>query len=165
MTEWIAKKWNRIKVLTTFLLNRKCFKLSFIEDWEEKEAKRIIENQLGFEVPHVPGYHVAVKIYVREEEISTFIDEFGNKKSFVLPASVTVNDKFRSYVGLVIARGNQTYKGWRFKGSGPWCRVGDWIVFPRNEGIQYNYRGIPIAEFPDDKVYGIIQDPTYVTRD
>jgi hypothetical protein len=47
----------------------------------------------------------------------------------------------------------------------PWCKIGDWVVIPRNEGTQINYRGIPMQIIPDDRPLAIIPDPTYVTRD
>jgi hypothetical protein len=148
-------------------------KLSFIEDNEIEEAKSFIDKHLGFPAPRVAGYHLAVKIYVRPNEMGIIKDENGNPilgedgkpKRFYIPEVVTANDKWRSCVGLVLSMGPEAYKGDRYKESGAWCRIGDWIAFPRNEGTQINYRGIPMQIIPDDRVLLIAEDPEHVKRD
>jgi co-chaperonin GroES (HSP10) len=141
-------------------------KFSFIEDHEEQEAKEFIEKHLGFPAPRMAGYHMAVKIYVRPEDIHTFVDEnTGETKSIYLPHTVTAHDKYRSCTALIVSMGPEAYKHERFKESGPWCKVGDWVVIPRNEGTQVNYRGVPMQFIPDDRVLAIVEDPTHVTRD
>ena len=154
--------------------------LSFIEPHEEEAAKEYIKEHLvsasgldDFEPPRPAGYHMAVKLYIRSEDVHGLKDDAGNaiigadgKPMFIaLPASVTTNDKWRTCVALVVAQGPEAYQGDRFKRSGPWCKVGDWVVLPRNEGTQINYRGIPMQIIPDDRVLAIVEDPTYVTRD
>jgi co-chaperonin GroES (HSP10) len=147
--------------------------LSFIQSNEEQEAKDFIEKHLGFPPPRMAGYHMAVKIYIREEDVHQVKDEEGKpvigsngKPIYIaLPDSTRVNDKFRNCTALVVSMGPEAYKGERFKESGPWCKVGDWVVIPRNEGVQVNYRGIPMQFIPDDRVLAIVEDPTYVTRD
>ena len=148
-------------------------KLSFIEASEEPEAKEFIEKQLGFPAPRPAGYHLYVKLYIREEDVHTIKDKDGNaildsngKPMYIaLPETSTRNDKYRSCTALVISTGPEAHKGERFKESGPWCRVGDWAVIPRHEGIQVNYRGIPMMLIPDDRILSVIEDPSYVTRD
>jgi hypothetical protein len=161
------------------------FKLSFIEDYEVEKAKKLIEEHLGFEAPRVTGPFMAVKIYVRSNELKSFIDPVTKeKKTFVLPDSSRVNDKFTNCVALVLSQGPECYKGKRFeenwairflriffnrwmpaKTKMPWSRVGDWVVIPRHEGIQVNYRGIPMQYIYDDRVMGIVEDPEHVKRD
>lgn len=147
--------------------------LSFIDPQEEQEAKSIIAKHLGFEPPRMAGYHMAVKIYIRAEDVHVMTDETGEPiigddgkaKYIALPDMVTAHDKFRNCTALVVSMGPDCYTGDRFKDSGPWCKVGDWVVIPRNEGTQVNYRGIPMQFIPDDRVLAIVEDPSYVTRD
>lgn len=162
------------------------FKTSYVEDHEVEEAKKIIEESLGFEVPRVCGYHMVVKIFVRPEDVHEFTDEKGNKKSIYLPESATAQDKFRSCVALVLNQGPECYTGKRFQENPvirffrktglfkswlgpirkrPWCKVGDWVVIARNAGPQVNYRGMPVTYLPDDQIFGVVPDPTFVTRD
>src|SRR5579859_5957784 len=144
---------------------------SYIEPHEEQEAIRIIEEKLGFPRPRVTGYFIAVKIFLADEKIITKKNSVGkdiqiavpdgynpetekvyvNKSdgTIVLPEHVVEERKFRNCSGLILAMGPLAYKGKKFEGSGPWCKVGDWVMFPRNEGHQINYRGIPMQIIPD----------------
>jgi hypothetical protein len=156
---------------------------SYIEKHEEQTAKDFIEEQLGFEAPRVCGYHMTVKLYIRPDEYEVVTDE-GGKKRIVLPSIVTAMDKYKSCTALVLSQGPECYKGKRFEEPWykkllriffepimkpcikvPWCKPGDWIVFPRNEGTQVIYRGVPIQYIPDHVVLGVISDPTWVVRD
>ena len=228
--------------------------LSYILEKEEKEATDFIKEHLGFNPPRMTGYHMAVKIYIRSEEIKEITTEDGETKSIYLPDMVTSQDKWRNCTALVVSQGPECYRTGRFEAKKgfmdcstfleaqrtsefiskssfcpefykdkpvellaalqlglelgytpfesiyrikikedgsivlvdendvdikmknvigffdksrikPWCKVGDWIVIPRNEGTQVNYRGIPMQFIPDDRVLAIIEDPTHVTRD
>ncbi len=131
---------------------------------EEDEAKEAIEKYLGFPPPRMAGYHLAVKLFIRSEDIRQFTDETGNKMLIEVPDEVGVNDRYRSCTALVVSMGPDAYKGKRFEGSGPWCKVGDWVVIPRNEGTQIQYRGYTMHFIPDDRVLAIVEDPTYVVK-
>ena len=43
--------------------------LSFIEPEERSQARRLIEDSLGFSWPALKGREIAVKLWVREEDI------------------------------------------------------------------------------------------------
>lgn len=141
------------------------FRTSFIEDHEVEEAAKLIEEHLGFPRPRPCGYHMAVKIYVRPEDMYKVKGEDGVERTLYVPQVATANDKFRSCVGLVLAQGSQCYNKVKERGEEPWCKVGDWVVFARNAGPQVNYRGIPISYIPDDQIFDVVADPTWVTRD
>lgn len=161
---------------------------SFITSNEEKLAKELVAShleELGFPrgTPCPPGVRLAVKVYVRPEEISVFTDENGERKAIYLPKSVSTSDRYKSWVGLVIAMGPDCYKGHLFeepwlvrfariffdrwmpkRTKYPYCKVGDWVVFPRNEGTQIDYLGTPIQYILDSVVMDVVQDPRHVTR-
>ena len=139
--------------------------LSYIEPFEEEEAKRFIDEKLGFDPPRPCGHQLYIKIYVRDEEIKTIKDNEGIERKLYIPATASTSDRFRSCVGLVIAQGPDCYKDSIFRSPDPWCRIGDWVIFPRHEGMQIVYRGIPMMVLPDNKIAGIVEDPTYVTRE
>jgi hypothetical protein len=158
---------------------------SFVLPEEIAEAEKLITDLLGFKRPRPCNYFLLVKVYVRPDEVGSFLDPVTKeKKSFYLPKAITANDKFRSAVGLVLHMGPRAYQDGHFveplyrrlirKVFGRWmkpsiyqpsCRVGDWIYLPRHEGPQFNYRGVPMMILPDDKVYMTVEDPTFITRD
>ena len=148
----------------SFRLPERLRRTSFIEEHEEEEAIRQIEELLGFERPRVTGYHICVKIYVRDEDIGKLIDKDGRETLLYAPPRVSAHDKFRNCSALVLALGNIAYKDPKYMGI-PWCKVGDWVMIARNGGPQVNYRGIPVTTLPDDNIYMTLECPTHVTRD
>lgn len=137
---------------------------SYIEDYEEEEAKGIVKEQLGFD-PIKPFHkRIAVKIYLRPEEISTITTDDGREISIYLPPSICATDKFKNCTGLVIYVHEDCYKDEKYELTGPYCKAGDWIVFPRNVGTQVNYRGIPVQLIPEASIFCVIEDPTHIER-
>lgn len=155
---------DKARSVDTFRLPANQRYLSFIEEHEEAEAIRQIEELLGFERPRVTGYHICVKIYVRDEDIGKLYDKDGKETLLYAPAQVSAHDKFRNCSALVLSIGNIAYKHEKFMGI-PWCKVGDWVMIARNGGPQVNYRGIPVTTLPDDNIYMVLEDPRHVTRD
>lgn len=139
--------------------------LGFVEAHEEQEAINFVNEKLGFEAPRPCGYQMVIKIFVRDEELKEITNDKGEKITLYLPESVRTEDKYRSCTGLVMAQGPDCYQGERFEKSGPWCRVGDWVVYPRHEGHQVNYKNVPIHIINDDRILMVIKDPTDVRRD
>ena len=137
---------------------------SYIEDCEEDDAKDFVEKHLGFPPIRAFSKEIAVKIYVRPEEISTIKTEDGRVVSLYLPPVVIASDKFRNCTALVIDVAKDCYMGEEYQETGPFCKVGDWVMIPRNVGTQNNYRGIPIQVIPMDAIYCVVEDPTYVER-
>jgi co-chaperonin GroES (HSP10) len=137
--------------------------VSYIETHEEKEAKDLINQYLGFEPPHVCGYYMGVVLYIAEKAVKAD----GTESIIHRADAYQSRDRFTSCVGLVVYQGNQCYTDKKRFGEEltPWCKVGDWVVIPRHEGIQVNYRGKSVHLIPDDKVLAVIKDPMYVTRD
>lgn len=141
---------------------------SFIESHEEQKAKDLIAETLGFEPPRTCGYQVTLKLYTREDDDKyTFYDQNGKKitSSILTPENIKAMDRYKTCVGLVIAMGSDCYQGDRFKHTGPWCKVGDFVVYPRHEGTQLFYRGTLMHVVNDDKIFWVISDPSYVTKE
>jgi co-chaperonin GroES (HSP10) len=138
--------------------------MSNIEPNEEELAKQVIDEQF-IEMTGQPfdmrpaGYLVAVKIYIRSEELKTIKKEDGTEVTLYLPDTVRAEDKYSSVSALVCAVGPEAYQGEKFERSGPWCKVGDWILIPRYESTMVSYRGVAVALLPDDRVMAVISGP------
>jgi co-chaperonin GroES (HSP10) len=138
--------------------------MSNIEPHEEALAQQFIDEQF-IEMTGQPfdmrpaGYLVAVKIYIRPEELKTIKKEDGTEVTLYLPDTVRAEDKFSSVSALVCAVGPEAYQGEKFERSGPWCKVGDWILIPRYESTMVSYRGVAMALLPDDRVMAVITGP------
>lgn len=149
--------------------------LSFIEPFEEKTAKALIDQQFkeltgkAFEF-RPAGYMIAVKIYIRPDEIKEIKRDDGTVAKLYRPIVSMENDRYQSVAALVCAVGPHAYTGNNADGtprypSGPWCKPGDWVVIPRYESFLMTYRGVAMAILPDDRVVGVIQDPQDVSMD
>jgi len=146
--------------------------MSYIETHEEAEAAALIEQQFvavtGKSFTLRPaGFMVALKIYIRPEELKTIKGDDGKTRTLYLPQTMQDTDKYQSVAGLVCAIGPQAYKGHTLTGEdrypeGPWCKVGDWVIIPRYESFQISFNGVVMAMLPDDKILGVIQDPAEV---
>ena len=137
---------------------------SYIEDFEEEEAKQFIEEELGFESIKAFSKQIVVKIFVRPEEISTFTTAEGKTVSIVIPEMYLANDKYTNFTALVLDIAKDCYTDEEYKETGPWCKVGDWVIIPRNVGTQQDYRGVTVQVIPEHAIYCVAEDPTYVER-
>ena len=141
--------------------------LSFIEPHEDEEAEAFIQRQFlemtgqAFDMKPA-GYLIALKIYVRPEELKTITRDDGTEATLYLPDIVRAEDKYQSCAALVCAMGPEAYQGEKFRDSGPWCKVGDWVMIPRYEATALSFRGVAMALLPDDRVLAVIKDPTDV---
>ena len=127
--------------------------MSNIEPHEEALAKQFIDEQF-IEMTDQP-----FEIYIRPEELKTIKKEDGTEVTLYLPDTVRAEDKFSSVSALVCAVGPEAYQGEKFERSGPWCKVGDWILIPRYESTMVSYRGVAMALLPDDRVMAVITGP------
>jgi hypothetical protein len=138
---------------------------SYIEDHEENEAKKFIEEELGFSLPVATGNRLIVKIYIRPEELSAFKNDKGETISIYMPEIYLDGDKYKNFAALVLSVGEKCFSGEEYKDSGPGCKVGDWITIARNDGgQQYIYRGIAVQDIPVRAILSVIEDPAYVER-
>lgn len=146
--------------------------ISYVEEWEVPEATRIIEESLGFKAPVPCANLMVVKIFVREEDVVPITDsegkpvigQSGQPLYLAVPEQYRALDKFDSVVALVISQGPDCYKDKKYEKSGPYCRVGSWITFPREEGSQINYRGIPVQIIREDHIFETIEDPKFIQK-
>ena len=70
-----------------------------------------------------------------------------------------------SIVGCVIAMGKDSYRDKKKFPTGPWCQIGDWVIFRAYSGTKMKLSGgQEIRLINDDTVEGIIADPRRVVR-
>lgn len=130
--------------------------LSYIEEHEAEEAIACIQSELDFPLPQLDGDQIAVKIFIRPEDICSGVREDGTEYKIFLPETIRCEDKYKNFCALVVAIGaacqNCNY------------RVGDFLVIPRNEGTQLSYHGMVLQFIPSQKIYSIIRSPTLMTK-
>lgn len=144
---------------------------SYINSNEIESSKRIIEDFIGFKPPKVCGFNMIIKLHIREEDTyepkdkqgNPVLDIYGNKVKIALPKSIRENEPYSNCIALVIAQGDRCFSDPEFKDTGPLCRVGDFIMFPRNEclGTQLSYKGLVMHVIVDKCVYNVLKSPLH----
>ena len=65
-----------------------------------------------------------------------------------------------SQCGNVLAMGDACYSDKERYPIGPWCKVGDWVVFARYAGSRIEIEGGEVRLLNEDEVLATVQDPT-----
>ena len=64
-----------------------------------------------------------------------------------------------SQCGNVLAVGSHAYKDKDRFPNGPWCKVGDWVMFARYAGSRIKIEGGEVRLLNDDEVLATIKNP------
>lgn len=85
------------------------------------------------------------------------------KGGIIIPdATIETMDLIRS-VGQVKSVGPMAYTR-PDMGETPWCKVGDYILYPRYSGAKFSYGGVKFLLLNDDEVLAVIQDPARINE-
>jgi co-chaperonin GroES (HSP10) len=86
-------------------------------------------------------------------------------ESGLIKADVTINfEEKLATVLFVVALGPDCYKDPTRFPSGPWCKVGDFVVVRPNSGSRLNIHGREFRMINDDTVEAIVDDPRGIKR-
>ena len=66
--------------------------------------------------------------------------------------------------GNVLAVGPQAYKGEKYP-EGPWCKVGDWVIFARYAGSRFKIDGGEVRSLNDDEIIATVKDPEDIVHE
>jgi co-chaperonin GroES (HSP10) len=69
-----------------------------------------------------------------------------------------------SMIGVVLDMGEQAYADKDRFPTGPWCKVGDFVMFRMNTGTRFKVAGQEYRLFNDDSVEAVVEDPNGITR-
>lgn len=100
------------------------------------------------------GWNIAVRLYTEPVKM---------KSGLYLPDLARDEQKYQNFTGLVIDLSPSAYTDVRYSGR-PWCKVGDWIIFPRHSGHRIAIDGKPVFIISEDAVLGHIDDPRRVSK-
>nr|ASN63699.1 co-chaperonin GroES [uncultured virus] len=116
---------------------------------------QISDDELEAQLPKPVGYRLLVALPQIEE---TF-------ESGILKADKTLHEeKILSIVGVVLDMGDQAYKDESRFSSGPWCKVGDYVLFRANTGTRFRVNGVEYRLMNDDSIEAVVADPRGVSR-
>ena len=107
------------------------------------------------QLPEPSGYRILCAI--------PEIDE--TYESGIVKADSTMHyEEVLSTVFFVVKMGPDCYKDPTRFPSGPWCKVGDFILARPNSGTRLKIHGREFRIINDDTVEGVVDDPRGITR-
>lgn len=81
-----------------------------------------------------------------------------------IPDQLRDAEKTASIYGNVIAMGDDAYRDEDKFPSGPFCEVGDWVVFRSYSGTRLKVNGQEFRLINDDSVEAVVKDPRQISR-
>lgn len=121
----------------------------------DARARLAEEGMKATQLPKPAGYRILVAIPKAEEK-------FGNG---LLKADMTKQvEEVTTVVGFVLAMGPDCYLDKAKFPTGPWCKVGDFIVFRAYSGTRLMIHSVEHRIVNDDTVEAIVLDPRGITR-
>jgi co-chaperonin GroES (HSP10) len=106
-------------------------------------------------LPEPSGYRILVAIPEIDEKYESGIVKADSTMHF---------EEVLSTVFFVVKMGPDCYKDQSRFPTGPWCKVGDFILSRPNSGTRLKIHGREFRIINDDSVEGIVQDPRGITR-
>jgi co-chaperonin GroES (HSP10) len=114
-------------------------------------AQNMTDADWEAQLPNPVGYRILVAL----PDISDYYDGSTLLK--------TDSEKHREYItsimGVVIDMGADAYKDKERYPDGPWCKVGDYVMFRMNTGTRFKVNGKEFRLMNDDSIEAVIPDP------
>lgn len=107
------------------------------------------------QLPQPTGYHVLCAIPEVEEEYESGLVKASNTLHY---------EEMLTTVLFVVAMGPDAYKDPKKFPSGPWCKVGDFVLVRPNAGSRLVIHGKDFRLINDDIVEAVVQDPRGIRR-
>ena len=115
----------------------------------------VTDEELEAQLPTPVGYRLLIALPKIEE---TF--EGG-----IIKADKTLHEeKILSIVGVVLDMGEQAYADADRFPKGPWCKVGDYVLFRANTGTRFRVNGVEYRLMNDDSIEAVVADPRGIQR-
>ena len=120
-----------------------------------EENKVTTEEDLERQLPKPVGYKLLVAF---PEVEKTF-------ESGLLKADKTMfEEQILSTIGIVLDMGEQAYNDKERYPNGPWCKVGDYVMFRTSTGTRFKMDGVEYRLMNDDSIEAVVADPRGITR-
>jgi hypothetical protein len=130
-------------------------KVSDLDPAALAKCAHLLDGVRDIEIPAPTGWHVLVLQYIRPEKVG----------SIFLADQTRKEDEYQGRVGLVLALGPDAYADTVKFPNGPWCQVGDWVLWPPMESAatRFRYGKAVLALINDDRVLMRGVDPVQAT--
>jgi len=116
----------------------------------------VTDEELELQLPKPVGYRLLIAL--------PKIDDTFGETGIVKAEKTVYEEELLTVVGLVLDMGEQAYKDPDRYPSGPWCKVGDYVLFRANTGTRFRVNGVEYRLMNDDSIEAVVADPRGVSR-
>ena len=120
-----------------------------LEEKYKAEPKKEIPKEAA-QLPQPTGWRILVLPFKMKEKTDGGV---------LLGQETLERQQVASQCGNVLAMGSECYRDKERYPTGPWCKVGDWVVFARYAGSRIEIEGGEVRLLNEDEVLATIQDP------
>jgi len=115
----------------------------------------VTDEEMEQQIPKPVGYRVLIALPTIEETY----------ESGIVKADRTLNEeRILSTMGIVLDMGGEAYSDKERFPNGPWCKVGDFVMFRPNSGTRFKVNGQELRLLNDDSIEAVVPDPKGITR-
>lgn len=115
----------------------------------------VTDDEMEQQIPKPVGYRVLIALPTIEETYD----------SGIVKADRTLNEeRILSTMGIVLDMGGEAYSDKERFPNGPWCKVGDFVMFRPNSGTRFKVNGQELRLLNDDSIEAVVPDPKGITR-
>ena len=125
-----------------------------LEEPDKDEVEKQ-EPQYASQLPEPKGYKLLIAL--------PEIDE-STEGGIIKSAQSQHEESISTVVGWVMSMGPDAYVNYARFPSGPYCQVGDWVVFRAFSGTRIKIHGREFRLINDDTVEAVVEDPRGVER-
>nr|ASN63113.1 co-chaperonin GroES [uncultured virus] len=119
------------------------------EKEEEADKQNSIKDKESTKLPQPTGWRMLVLPFKAKPK---------TKGGVYLSDESIERSQVASTCGLILAMGPHCYDKGKFP-EGPWCKVGDWVIFARYAGSRILIDGGEVRLLNDDEVLATVKDP------
>jgi co-chaperonin GroES (HSP10) len=115
----------------------------------------VTDEEMEQQIPKPVGYRVLIALPTIEEKY----------ESGIVKADRTLNEeRILSTMGVVLDMGGEAYSDKERFPNGPWCKIGDFVMFRPNSGTRFKVNGQELRLLNDDSIEAVVPDPKGITR-
>ena len=118
-------------------------------------AKTRSGPRMASQLPEPKGYKILIALPEVEEK---------TEGGIIKPSEFQHEESIATVVGWVMSMGPDAYTNYARFPSGPYCQVGDWVVFRAFSGTRIKVQGKEFRLINDDTVEAVVEDPRGVER-
>jgi co-chaperonin GroES (HSP10) len=115
----------------------------------------LTDAEIDAQLPKPVGYRVLIVLPNVDETYDSGLVKADQTKHA---------EQILSMMGAVIDMGEQAYADKERFPNGPWCKVGDFVMFRPNSGTRFKVNGHEYRLLNDDSIEAVVPDPRGVTR-